>query len=115
MTTDIDALIYECRALTNSGFGLCRSRAIDLLDALTTERAIEALEDRDTRQSAWLIEWQASAVGSPRWWHPERGWCTDANKALRLSRAEDAQSLIDSSIFGAGITPIEHVFLGPQS
>ena len=37
--TDIDALIYECRALTNSGFGLCRSRAIDLLAALTAERA----------------------------------------------------------------------------
>ena len=43
--TDIDALIYECRALTNSGFGLCRSRAIDLLAALTTERAkVAALE-----------------------------------------------------------------------
>ena len=37
--TDIDALIYECLSRTNSGFGLCRSQAIDLLDALTAERA----------------------------------------------------------------------------
>ena len=45
--TDIDALIYECRALTNSGFGLCRSQAIDLLDALTTEREkVAALETK---------------------------------------------------------------------
>ena len=79
MTTDIDALIYECRALTNSGFGLCRSRAIDLLDALTAEREkVAALEEANG-----ILEDALQEVGDDYPGSSCQEWCQQQVKAAR--------------------------------
>ena len=46
-------------------------------------------------ETAWLIEWPPSPDMQPRWWHPVHGWTVDPNRALRLSRKEDAEALIE--------------------
>jgi len=64
-----------------------------------------------TDQTAWLIEWPASDNLPPRWWHPVRGWCIDANKATWFVRSEDAHDYIEAERFVRGVKPTEHVFI----
>ena len=49
-------------------------------------------------ERAWLVEWKAHGFG-PQWWGfnyapgKHADWCSDANKAIRFSRKEDAERM----------------------
>jgi hypothetical protein len=76
----------------------------DLLTALTPSDAVGA--------PAWLAEWPANNNLPARWWHPQRGWCVDADKAIRFSRKEDADAYIETrQMGGTGVFASEHIWL----
>lgn len=58
---------------------------------------------------AWLVEWKAHGHG-PQWWGfnhtPGKSatWCSDANKAIRFARKEDAERMRLHIIAVAGLT-----------
>jgi len=67
----------------------------------------------EEREAHWLVEWPEDDNMPVRWWHPITGWMRDANKALRLSRKEDAEAVIATGRFVSGgvIRAAEHKFL----
>lgn len=66
-------------------------------------------------ETAWLVEWPASDNLPARWWNPvpNMGWMIDANKAIRFSRKEDAESYISGMRFGGGKLATEHKWIVP--
>lgn len=61
--------------------------------------------------TAWLVEWPENDNMPVRWWHPELGWVRNANKALHLSRKQDAEAIIKLSFFSSRAMPTEHKFV----
>jgi len=48
------------------------------------------------QETGWLIE-TADSTRAPRWWAPQADmqWTSDASKALRFARKEDAETMIE--------------------
>ena len=61
-------------------------------------------------ESAWLIERPLMINGAPKWWNPVAGWVTDANKATRYARKEDAEATIAMASFVKDVFASEHIF-----
>ncbi len=55
---------------------------------------VEAVEPR-VSDTGWLIECKPSVSRTPQWFHLEEEWVTDASKALRFARKQDAESFIE--------------------
>lgn len=68
----------------------------------------------DNDIAGWLVEWPQSKNNHARWWHPEHGWCIDANDAIRFMRKEDAEAYIKSMRFGDGRVATEHVWFNER-
>ena len=66
------------------------------------------------RDAAWLIEWPAEESMPARWWNPlpNMGWVTDATRAVRFARKDDAEAYIHCGRhqFVAGVIATEHIF-----
>lgn len=45
--------------------------------------------------TGWLIECKPSVSRTPQWFHLEEEWVTDASKALRFARKQDAEAFIE--------------------
>jgi hypothetical protein len=65
--------------------------------------------------TAWLIEWPAADTPVARWWHPKTGWSNDANQAIRYARKEDAEAVIETGKFCAGMIATEHQWIAALS
>lgn len=49
-------------------------------------------DERKKMNFAWVIEDLASEIHEPRYWSGRHGWTSDAYKAVRFARKEDAES-----------------------
>ena len=81
------------------------------------EKAIGLLGDAQTecmtKETGWLIEWPGHNVYPVRWWHPEHGWTSEANKALRFARKCDGEDYSKEKRLG-WIKVTEHMFIGDE-
>lgn len=103
------------------GKSMSEDRRIDTITETAIRQSLEninaALEMRfggAAEETAWLIEYPPSQDAQPRWWHPVIGWTIDPNRALRLSRKEDAEAVIAGSRALPGVAT-EHRWISRQA
>ena len=102
--------VEDCLTSRNTVSVLGEDRIARALMAAAKE-ADEAATMRESGQYGWLAELKGA---NPRWafLNPmdyDEHWTTDASKALRFARREDAQAFIDHSGW-TSVFPTEHVW-----
>ena len=57
----------------------------------------EIMANQPVEETGWLIELKPSVSRRPQWFHLEEQWVTDASKAIRFARKQDAEAFIEYS------------------